>query len=70
MTEHGEFGCRGCYEDGFKAALYVAADDVRTEAERIKHTSHKDGLGMGWIEGEALCVMLATRLQSYAERDL
>ena len=70
MTEHGEFGCRGCYEDGYAFAMKVAADELQTEAERIKHTRHMDGLGMGWIDGEELLIEMAARLKSYGKHDL
>jgi hypothetical protein len=35
------------------------AAELERYAERIKHTSHLDGLGMGWQGGEQLCVLLA-----------
>lgn len=33
------------------------------EAERIKHTSHKDGLGMGDSARESVCHVLATAIR-------
>lgn len=32
-------------------------------AERLKHTSHREGLGMGWLAGEELCREIADRIR-------
>lgn len=38
-----------------EAALEEARRIADVERERIKHTSHADGLGMGWLAGEDVC---------------
>jgi hypothetical protein len=44
--------------------LERAAQIVEEHAERLKHTSHRDGLGMGWQAGEELCRDLSARLRA------
>lgn len=36
---------------------------ARNKAEELKHTSHRDGLGMGWIAGEELCEDIAADIE-------
>jgi hypothetical protein len=49
-------GLAAAYQLGFHEALGVAAGAAYAEAERIKHTSHADGLGMGSLCCEAACM--------------
>lgn len=39
---------------------------VAAHAERLKHTSHREGLGMGWQAGELLCEELAIAIRALA----
>lgn len=47
-----------------RAGLEQAAQIAELHAERLKHTSHHDGLGMGWRAGEELCLELARRIRA------
>ncbi len=44
--------------------LEQAARIAEEHAERLKHTSHRDGLGMGWQAGEELCREIAARIRA------
>ncbi len=52
--------------EGLRAALEQAAKVAEVHAERLKHTSHRDGLGMGWQAGEELCLEIADRIRALA----
>jgi hypothetical protein len=45
--------------EGFAAGVEHAAKVAEVHAERLKHTNHRDGLGMGWQAGEELCREIA-----------
>ncbi len=49
------------------AAYERCAELADAEAERIKHTSHKDGLGMGDQYAEAACARIAATIRSLDE---
>lgn len=41
---------------------------VTVHEDRLKHTSHRDGLGMGWQAGEELCRDIVQRLVDLRDR--
>lgn len=45
-----------------------AAQMAEGYAEWLKHTSHRDGLGMGWLAGEELCREIAEQIRAPARR--
>jgi NTP pyrophosphatase (non-canonical NTP hydrolase) len=49
---------------GYQRGIEAAAKAATEEAERIKHTSDKDGLGMGDWAAEGACHRLATALRA------
>jgi hypothetical protein len=61
-------GCESEMADAIReaedAALERAAMVCVAERERIKHTSHRDGLGMGDLSREAECLGLATAIRA------
>ena len=50
------------YQLGLHEGVGAAAAIAFTEAERIKHTSHADGLGMGSPCCEAACQRVAAEI--------
>jgi hypothetical protein len=56
----------GAVPQSERAALEQAAKVAEAYAERLKHTSHRDGLGMGWQAGEELCLEIADRIRALA----
>ncbi len=60
-------GVQAGHEDGTAAAYERCAELADAEAERIKHTSHKDGLGMGDQYAETACARIAATIRSLDE---
>ncbi len=57
----------GSYTDArqsWNAALEEAAKVAEVEAERIRHTSHAEGLGMGDQLRESACLRLAAAIRA------
>ena len=48
--------------------LEKAAQVADLHAERLKYTSHRDGLGMGWQEGEEVCRYIAAGIRALANQ--
>ena len=64
----GEKCCHAiCWDDAWNGGIdyqrEVDAGKCEAKAEMMKQTSHRDGLGMGWQEGEQVCLELARQLR-------